>query len=260
MKHSVLRDIALTARHETRLVLGDPSPATILLAMPVVLILFLKNGLVPPMAEGEAVGNGANQAVPGIATMFAFFLVGYTGLAFIREHGWRTWDRIRVSPLSTVGLIIGKAVPYLVIGVIQICTLMAVGWLFLNMTIRGSIAAMVVLAVLLSMAAVSLGLLLTALVQTAQQLYAVSNLAAVVLGGIGGAFAPVATYPAWAQAVAHATPQFWAIAGFQRVMLAGSSLDGVLLHVGVLLVFSVLFTALAALRFDVAATKQSFLD
>lgn len=257
---SSLRGVRLIAALETRLLLSHPVPVTILLIMPIILILFLENGLLPPPVAGGIAGTGANQAVPGIATMFAFFLVGYTGLAFYREHGWRTWERLRLSPIATVPLIVGKALPYLAIGVIQVWVLIGIGWIFLGMTVRGSPGTIAALVLLLSMSAVSLGLMLAALAHSAQQLLALSNLGAVLLGGIGGAFAPVVTYPSWAQTLARATPQYWAIDGFQQAMVAGSSLRDLALNLCVLIGFSALFVGLAAFRFDRTEAKESFLD
>lgn len=255
-----LRDVRLTGGHETRLIVTDPSPIAILLVMPAILILFLKNGLVPPVVEGQQAANGASQAVPGIGAMFAFFLVGYTGLAFFREHGWNTWNRIRVSPIGTPGLIVGKSLPYVALGITQLWVLIAVGWLFLELRIEGSLLAILSLIVLMCMAAVSLGLLMTAYSSSIQHLYAISNLAAVLLGGIGGAFASVSSYPKWAQLVAQATPQFWAIDGLKRVIVGGASVGDVSTNLLVLFAFSVFFTLLAVSRFDTSEVKQSFLD
>lgn len=240
-----LRDVRLTSLHEGRLVLGDPSPIVMLLVMPIVLILFLPD---------------ADQAVPGIATMFAFFVVGYIGFAFFREHGWRTWERLRVSSVTTPGLVVGKALPYLVMGVVQVSMLIAVGWVFLGLDVNGSPVALAALVLLLSISAVSLGLLLTAVSGTIQQLYAVSNLVAVLFGGLGGAFAPASSYPAWAEALAHLTPQYWAIEGFKDVLSGHGTLVDVAPNLAVLLAFSAGSTLLAAVRFDMRETKVSFLD
>lgn len=260
MRPSVLRDIRLSAEHEGRLVIADPSPIAVLLVMPTILILFLKNGLLPPSVGAHSALNGTAQAVPGIGTMFAFMLVGYAGLAFFREHGWRTWERLRVSPLSTHGVVIGKSIPYLVLGIVQLLVLFGVGFSLLDLEVRGSFAAIAVLMVLVSMSAVSLAVLLTAFTRSIQHLYALSNIAAVLLGGIGGAFAPPTSYPEWAQLVARVTPQYWAIDGFKQVIVGGAHLDGIVANAAALLAFSVAFLAVASFRFDTTEVKQSFLD
>jgi ABC-2 type transport system permease protein len=241
----VLHDVRLIGQHESRLAFGDPSPVVVLLVMPIVLILFLKD---------------PNQAVPGIATMFAYFVVGFAGFAFFREHGWNTWERLRVSSVTTSGLVVGKALPYLAMGVLQVAALIAVGWLFLGLRVEGSPVALAGVVLVLCMSAVSLGLLLTAVSGTIQQLYAIANLVAVLFGGLGGTFAPASSYPAWAAALAHLTPQYWAIEAFHEVMSGDGGLVDVLPNLGVLLAFSVGLTTLAALRFDMGETKVSFLD
>lgn len=255
---SAWRDLSTVAGHELRLLTNDVSPTAVLIVMPVILILFMRNGLF--LQVGGRSLDGVYQAVPGLATMFAFFLVGYAGFAFFREHGWHTWDRLRASGVSGSALVVAKSLPYVGMSIVQLTLLLGVGAVFLGMDVRGSYAALALLVVLLATTAVSSAVALFSLVRTMEQLYAISYLMAVLLGGVGGAFAPASSYPAWVEAVAHVAPQFWAIEGMREVIVSGGGLADVTGNLLALAGFTVVFCAVAAWRFDISAEKQSWVD
>ena len=63
-------------------------------------------------ASGYPGADGAEQVVPGQIVLFGFFVAGSTAFALFREHGWRTWDRLRASPASPRAILIGFAIPW----------------------------------------------------------------------------------------------------------------------------------------------------
>src|SRR4051794_40514627 len=88
-------------RHSTRLAVRDVPSMVILVFMPLLLIVFLRSTFGPALVhEGYKTANGAEQAVPGMAVMFAFFLVPQVGYSFYREHSWRTWTRLRLCGVT----------------------------------------------------------------------------------------------------------------------------------------------------------------
>ena len=103
-------------RHEMKALTDDPGSLIFLLVMPLLMM-----GLMKPLfglslqAEGFVGANGAEQAVPGMAAMFATFTGSFAGFTFFREHGWHTWDRLRASRATTPDIMTGKLVPTLII-------------------------------------------------------------------------------------------------------------------------------------------------
>src|SRR4051812_34056360 len=96
--------------------------------MPLVVMVFLQPTFRLALKQsGYPSANGAEQAVPGVAVMFSFFLVGLVALAFLREHGFGTWDRLRASPASSGQIILGKLGPLAVTAAVQQATLFGVG-------------------------------------------------------------------------------------------------------------------------------------
>lgn len=227
--------------------------------MPLIVMAFIKPTYrVVLVEEGYVDANGAEQAVPGFAIMFAFFLVGAVSFSFFREHGWNTWERLRASSTTSAEVMAGKVIVPLAVSLSQLAVLFVVGGLLFDLNVRGSILGIVLLCIALGICLVALGLALTSLCRTITQVDAASNLGAILMAGLGGALAPISSLPDWARAVAPVTPSYWAMRGFQSVILFNHGVSSVILPVIVLLVFGSVFTLVAAARFRFEQTKVSW--
>jgi ABC-2 type transport system permease protein len=207
------------------------------------------------LAQGYTETNGAEQAVPGTAVMFSLFLTGFVGLVFFREHGWGTWDRLRMSG-GPGALVAGKLLPVALVGAAQLAWLFGAGWFVLDLRVRGSLPALALVGLALLASVMAMGLSLVGWLKTLQQLNAVANLQAVVLSAVGGALVPPWLLPSWIRAVGPATPAYWAMRGFRAVLLDGGGVTSVLLPCAVLGAFAAVFSALFALGFSVEEPKS----
>jgi ABC-2 type transport system permease protein len=248
MTYSLRRSAAFCG-HEFRLLWRDGGALLQLLIIPGAMIIFLE-----PLFRAPGV-SGAQQVVPGLSVVFALFLIGYIGFGVFREHGFGTWERLRASPASPLEIMVAKVVPSIVVALVQQVALFAAGFVLLDLVVAGSLLGLVAVGVALSLCLVAFGILCAAWLRSSQQLNALSGVAAMLLGGLGGGFAPVAMLPAWVQAVAPLTPGYWAVRGYRDVIVDGAGLAGVLLPVGILLAFAVGATALALRRFRIDETK-----
>jgi ABC-2 type transport system permease protein len=199
-------------------------------------------------SEGFRHASGAEQAVPGLSVLFALFLVSGVGFAFFMEHGWGTWERLRASAATPIEIVVGKLVPNAAVAIIQQTVLLVAGIWLLGLHVAGSYAALVLLVLALTLALLAIGVAVAAFFRNAQQLNTAGSLGAILIGGLGGGLAPVATLPAWARAIAPVTPSYWAIRAYRSVVLGGGIGD-VLSAVGVLSAFTVVFTVVALRRF-----------
>jgi ABC-2 type transport system permease protein len=253
------RRIVAIMRHEMQLVIRDPLPVMILLIFPLILMAFLKPAFgLALVAAGYPQANGAEQVVPGQAVANGFYIVGMTSFAFFAEYGWCTWDRLRASQATTVEIIVGKAAPRLTLSVAQFVAVFAIAIPLLDLRVRGPLWALLPLVVAFGTCLVLLGVMITALCHTLQQASAVAFGGLVLFGAIGGALVPTSVLPQWARAVAPATPTYWAMRGFNSVILDGRGLDGVLLPVAVLLVMAAGFLAISVARFRPGDAKTSY--
>jgi ABC-2 type transport system permease protein len=251
------RSLAIS-RHEMRILRRDPLPFVLLLALPIAIVAFLKPALALALfVQGHTHATGSEQAVPGMAVTFSFFLVGFVGAVFFREHAWGTWDRLRTEA-RPAELLVGMFLPIAGVAYAQMGVLFAVGFAGFGLRVRGSVAALALMAAVVPVAAVAYGTLVVAAARTLQQVNVVANLGTVVLAGIGGALIPLPLLPSWARRVAPATPAYWAMRGFRAVILDGRGVGSVLLPIGVLVGFAAVCAATAAARFSLEEAKVSW--
>lgn len=253
---SGMRRAFAIAQNDFELLLKEPLSAILLILMPLVIMVVAKPTYAAVLhQEGYRFANGAEQAVPGMAVMFAFFMVTFGSLAFFREHMWHTWSRIRAMPVRSREIMLGKAVPSFVIVCCQQLALFAVGHLIFGLHIRGSVSALVAVDLAFALWLTAFILLTVALCRTFEQILAISNLGAIVFAGIGGALTPIHTIPSWVSPIAHLTPTYWAMRGFNSVLLDGKGISAVALPVGVLVATASVLCVAAVARFRLDATK-----
>jgi ABC-2 type transport system permease protein len=246
-------------RQELRILRRDPLPVLSLVLMPLVLMAFVRpERAFVLVGQGHPGANGAEEAVPGMTVLFAFFLVSFVPFAFFREHGWGTWERLRATPASSVDIVVGKSLPRVGVGIVELVVIMVAGVVLFDLDVRGQPAALLPLIVAFSVCLVLLGVAATALSRTAQQASAFAFTGMVLFGAIGGAFVPFSVLPGWAQTIAPVTPTYWAMRGMRSVVLDGRGLGGVLAPTAMLLAMSALFAVVALVRFRFEDAKTGF--
>jgi ABC-2 type transport system permease protein len=244
--------------HQLRLLSRDPLPIMILVVFPLLLIGFLKPMFALALTtHGFPRANGAEQVVPGEAVINGFYIVGMTSFAFFVEHGWNTWDRLRSSDATSLEIITGKALPFLAISISQFLVIFAIGIPLFHLHSRGPLTALIPLVVAFAICLVSLGIMITSVCHTVQQVSALAFGGLVLFGALGGALVPLEVLPGWAHAVAPATPTYWVMRGFGSVILSGHSLSAIVLPSLVLIGMSLAFAAISLRRFSFTEAKVS---
>jgi ABC-2 type transport system permease protein len=248
-----LRRLGVILGHELRLARRDPLPVLVLIAFPIITMAFLKPAFRPALVQsGHPHANGAEQVVPGQATLSAFFIVSLVTISFFAEYAWATWDRLRASPATSLEIVLGKAIPKVVMAIAQFAIILSAGIVLFGLHIRGSALALAPLVVIFAACLVLLGVAVTAVCRTAQQAQAFAIVGMVLFGAIGGALVPFNVLPQWARAIAPITPTYWAMRGFTAVILNGKGLSGVAAPIAALAAMGLAFAVLALyrLRFD----------
>jgi ABC-2 type transport system permease protein len=245
--------------HELRILAGDPLPIMVLVVFPLILTAFLKPTFALALAaHGFSRANGAEQVVPGQAVVNGFYIVGMTSFAFFADYGWNTWDRLRASPATSAEIIVGKAVPRLAVSAMQFLAIFAISVPLFHLHSRGPLTALIPLVAAFATCLVMLGVMVTALCRTIQQVNAFAMGGLVLFGAIGGALVPIQVLPGWARAVAPVTPTYWVMRGFRSVILDAHSFAAMVLPCAVLLAMSLAFGAVSLSRFRFSDAKVSF--
>jgi ABC-2 type transport system permease protein len=251
--------VSAITRQELRLFRRDPTYLVITTVMPLIVIPVLKSTVATSLrAQGFEASTGAEQVVPGQAVIFSFFLVGGVGFSFFREHGWHTWDRLRASTATSAEIVVGKAVPWTALGMLQLGIVFAFGWLAYGLDLAAEPVGLFLVSLIYTITLVVLGIALVALLGKVQQVNAISNLGAIVFGAIGGAFVGLSQLPGWVQPVAPVTPTYWIMRSYRSVFLEGNGIPALLLPGAVLIGFIVLFATIAVIRFRFDEAKLSW--
>lgn len=204
--------------------------------------------------SGDAQGQAVYRIlVPGFTVMFVFFLVNIMARSFIAERDLGTLRRLRLAPLSTVDLLLGKTIPFFLVSLAQCGLLFFCGRLLFGMSWGPAPVWLIPAIISTSLAATSLGLLLATVVKTDQQVSAYGTSLVLILGGISGCFLPREWLPPLMKSLSLATPHAWALSAFDAV-LVHESVDGlrVLQCCGGLALFAAVFFGLGVWRFRVS--------
>lgn len=159
-----------------------------------------------------------DRLVPGFTVMFTFFLVNVMARSFIAERDIGTLRRLRISPLTPIGLLVGKTLPYLVVSLLQSVALFLFGRMLFGMTWGEQPLLLVPLIFCTSLAATSLGLLIATSVKTDSQVSSYSNLIVISLAGISGCFVPREWMSDAMKEVSVVTPHAWSLIGYLEVL------------------------------------------
>lgn len=182
-------------------------------------------------------------ALAGVTVMISMIMLGSLGQAREREGG--TWEALLVMPVSALEALLGKLMPYVVLGTVQGVSVLAVGISLFDLPARGSLAALVLLLPLFAAAHLVLGHAISA--RAATQLAALQGAVAFYLPAmlLSGFLYPFETLPHWAQVIGNCFPLTHFIAAAQGAMLRGTGAAGVLSAGIPILAFLAVVTALA---------------
>ncbi len=181
--------------------------------------------------------------VPGLlGTILTLTMLIFTALSVTRETERGTMESLLAMPITPVEIMLGKIVPYVLIGIIQAVLILAAGVLLFRVPIVGNVALLAVLTTLFIAANLSIGYTFSTLAQN--QLQAIQMAMMFFLPNIllsGFAF-PFLGMPVWAQWIGEALPLTHFIRIVRGILLKGSSLAD--LHVEALWLVGLMLLAM----------------
>jgi ABC-2 type transport system permease protein len=151
--------------------------------------------------------NPVWSAVPAlfvILTAVVGFMV--SALAIAREREVGTFEQLLVSPLQPVEILIGKTVPALLIALASATAMLALGWVVLDVPLRGSLPLLYVSMIVYLAAIIGIGLFISSLAATQQQAIIGLFIYLVPATLISGYATPVENMPDWLQWLTEANP------------------------------------------------------
>jgi len=188
--------------------------------------------------------------VPGlVGVILTMTMVMLTSMAIARERERGTLEQLIVSPVRRVELVVGKILPYVVIGYVQMTLILAAGFFIFQVTLTGSLPLLYLLAFLFISANLALGLFFSTLAKTQQQAMQMSMFFLLPNILLSGFMFPFEAMPRPAQLLAQALPLTHFLRIVRGITLKGAELADIAPEVIWLAGLLVALIALSSLRF-----------
>jgi ABC-2 type transport system permease protein len=169
--------------------------------------------------------------VPGIlvllVTMVGSFL---SALNIVREKEVGTIEQINVTPIKKYQFILGKLIPFWVLGNVILTIGLLISWGVYGIVPVGSLLTIYVFAWIFLIAVLGLGLLVSTLANTQQQAMLISFFMMMLFILLGGLYTATDSMPIWAQWFTKINPVAYFIEVMRMVVLKGSSLFDIRFH------------------------------
>ena len=187
-------------------------------------------------------------AIIGVLVMLMCLLL--TALAVVRERELGTLDQLMVSPLTPIELMLGKTIPVLMVGLIDLVLISTVAILWFGVPFRGSVFALVPAALLYILAGLSFGLFISAISKTQQEAFMSMFLLFFPLIIISGFFYPIESMPIGFQWLTYANPIRHFLEIVRAIFLKGEGFLGLWRQYLLLTLIAVLALRFAIARFQ----------
>ncbi|WP_341267955.1 ABC transporter permease [Gordonia malaquae] len=211
------RILGATAVRVLRQLRADPRTIALVLVVPILLmtlLYFMYSGQSRPPGAPDPFQR-VGVVMLGILPFVTMFLI--TSIAMLRERRSGTLERLLTTPIGKLDLLGGYGVAFSVVAAVQAVLASAVAFGLLGLEAEGSVAWVIVIAMLDAMLGVALGLLCSAFAQTEFQ--AVQFLPVVVIPQLFlcGLFVPRDQLPSWMEALSDVMPLTYAVQALQEV-------------------------------------------
>lgn len=188
--------------------------------------------------------------VPGIlvilVSMIGWILAGFN---IVREKELGTIEQINVSPIKKHHFIIGKLVPFWIIAMFELAFGLLLGKLVFHIPILGSLGLLFAFAGLYLIVALSIGLFISTVSQTQQQVMFISYFLLLVFILMSGIFTPTESMPKWAGIFNYFNPIAYFMRVIRMILLKGSEFPDVSRDFLLIAIFGFVMLALATWRY-----------
>lgn len=189
--------------------------------------------------------------VPGILVLLVTMVGVYmTALNIVKEKEVGTIEQINVSPIKKHHFILGKLIPFWLIGMFVFSLgLFGIARMVYGIVPVGSIVALYAFLMLYLIAVLGIGLILSTYAQTQQQAMSLAFFVMMIFILMGGLFTPIESMPSWAQYIAAVNPVKYFIEVVRLVVLKGSGFAQILPYFGIMGGMALLFNTWAVINY-----------
>ena len=185
----------------------------------------------------------ALNIVPGlVGTILTLTMLIFTALSVTREIERGTMENLLSMPITPVEIMLGKIIPYVLVGFVQAALIIAIGVTLFGVPIVGSLAVLAALSTLFIATNLSIGYTFSTVAQNQLQAMQMSMMFFLPNILLSGFIFPFAGMPIWAQWIGEALPLTHYIRIVRSIMLKGSNLAD--LHYDAIAMFVLMLIAM----------------
>jgi len=197
--------------------------------------------------------NGSLNFIPGvIALIFMIVCTALTSVSVVREKELGTMEILLVSPFSPVMVLLAKAIPYLVLSVINFIIILMLSVYLLDVQIKGSLLLLFIESIIFIITCLSLGLLISN-VTNSQQSAMLMSMMGMMLPTLlfTGFMFPIENMPLIFQVISHIIPSSYYYIIIKAVMLKGLGFSYIWKETLILSGMSIFLLAVALKNFKI---------
>lgn len=172
-----------------------------------------------------------------------------TGMNLVKEKESGTIEQLNVTPIKKYQFIAGKLIPFLIIGLLDLAFGLFLAWILYEVPFEGSLLTLFVFAFVYMIAVLGIGLFISTISNTQQQVLFVSFFFVLVFVLMSGLFTPLENMPQWGQVINWFNPLAYFSKVIRMVLLKGSTLTDISKEIAIMLVYGVVVNTLAIWRY-----------
>jgi len=201
-------------------------------------------------ARYNPAGVTSLNIVPGlVGTILTMTMLIFTALSVTRELERGTMESLLAMPITPLEIMLGKIIPYIIVGFVQATLIVGTGVLLFGVPILGSVALLAVLSTLFIATNLSIGYTFSTVAQNQLQAMQMSMMFFLPNILLSGFMFPFAGMPAWAQWIGEALPLTHFIRIVRAIMLKGSTFGDLRYDAVALVGLMLIAMAIAVTRF-----------
>jgi len=195
--------------------------------------------------------SSSNFMVPGVVAMVLMIItMTLTSLGIVKEKEIGTLEQLMVTPIKPHELILGKLIPFVIIGFVDAVIVLAVAHFWFEVPIRGSLPLLFLLSFLFILTTLGLGLFVSTIAKSQQQAMLIAQffffMPFIFLSGFTF---PISNMPDTIRAITYIIPLRYYLEILRALLLKGAGLEDLWFQALMLLVIGVAVLWLSVLRF-----------
>jgi ABC-2 type transport system permease protein len=191
----------------------------------------------------ESLSDALYTTPAELGLMLEFTVLLFAALSFSRERELGTLEQLLVMPFSSLELIVGKAIPVVIIGFTDFVILLGMVHLAFDVPVRGSLSLLLLLALVYIFVELSKGMVISVISKTQHQAFLLVMLLGMTDFMFTGYAAPVEGMPAALQFVANFIPAHHWLEIMRGILIKGAGFDVLWPHILALLLIGLVIGA-----------------